>query len=91
MPACYFFVIDVSAGAVGSGMLAVVCETIKGALERLPGGERTQIGFLTFDRHLHYYNLSAPNVVGCCHSTYILRGSKGMQRTKSLILVPLVL
>lgn len=59
MPACYFFVIDVSAAAVGSGMLPVVCETIKGALDRLPGGERTQIGFLTFDRHLHYYNLSA--------------------------------
>lgn len=29
MPPVYFFVIDVSAGAVSSGMLATVCETIK--------------------------------------------------------------
>ena len=59
MPAAFFFVIDVSAAAVGSGMLPVVCGTIRAALDQLPGGERTQIGFLTFDSHLHYYNLSA--------------------------------
>ena len=59
MPAAFFFIIDVSAAAVASGMLPVVCKTIKAALDRLPGGERTQIGFLTFDSHLHFYNLSA--------------------------------
>ena len=59
MPAAYFFCIDVSAGAVGSGMLPVVCETIKATLDRLPGGERTRVGFITFDSHLHFYNLSA--------------------------------
>ena len=58
MPAVFFFVLDVTAGAVSSGMLAIACETIKGALDGLPGGERTHIGFLTFDAHLHFYNLS---------------------------------
>ena len=64
MPAVFFFVLDVTAGAVSSGMLAVACETIKGALDGLPGGERTHVGFLTFDSHLHYYNLSeAPSTI----------------------------
>ena len=69
MPAVFFFVLDVTAGAVSSGMLAVACETIKGALDTLPGGERTHVGFLTFDSHLHYYNLSeAPPVLPMCAS-----------------------
>ncbi len=50
MPPCYFFVIDVSFAAVSSGMLGVVAATIKNCLDALPGNERTQIGFLTFDR-----------------------------------------
>ncbi len=64
MSPTFFFVLDVTAGAVGSGMLALACETIKSALDGLPGGERTQIGFLTFDAHLHFYNLSAPQSTG---------------------------
>lgn len=50
MPPCYFFVIDVSFQAVSSGMLGIVAETIKQCLDQLPGNERTQIGFITFDR-----------------------------------------
>jgi protein transport protein SEC24 len=57
MPPVYFFVIDVSVTAVASGMLAAVTSAIKASLDQLPGGERTQIGFLTFDSHLHFYNL----------------------------------
>jgi len=69
MPAVFFFVLDVTAGAVSSGMLAVACETIKGALDSLPGGERTHVGFLTFDSHLHYYNLSeTPPYCPCLHA-----------------------
>ena len=61
MPPTFFFVLDVTAGAASSGMLAVACETIKAALDMLPGAERTLVGFLTFDAHLHFYSLSAPD------------------------------
>ena len=59
MPPVYFFAIDVSAGAVGSGMVAVVANAIKSCLDSLPGDERTLIGFLTYDSALHFYNLKA--------------------------------
>jgi len=59
MPPVFFFVIDVSYLAVQSGMLASVCQTIKESLDSLPGGERTQVGFLTFDSVLHFYNLKS--------------------------------
>jgi len=59
MPPVYFFAIDVSYAAVSSGMLASACEAIKACLDRLPGDERTLIGFLTFDSTLHFYNLNS--------------------------------
>ena len=59
MPPAFFFVIDVSQAAVASGVLAHVCRAIRSSLDRLPGGERTRIGFLTFDTALHFYNLKA--------------------------------
>ena len=37
----------------------VIAQAIKESLDRLPGGERTQIGFLTFDSTLHFYNLKS--------------------------------
>ena len=71
MPPRYVFVIDVSYVAVTSGALPVICQAIKDSLDRLPGGERTQVGFLTFDSTMHFYNLaprlSQPQMmVGCC-------------------------
>ena len=59
-PPTYFFVLDVSAAAVNSGMLASTANSIKRALDELPGGDRTMIGFITFDASVHYYSLS-PN------------------------------
>ena len=59
MPPAFFFVIDVSHAAVASGVLSHVCRAIRASLDRLPGGERTRIGFLTFDTALHFYNLKA--------------------------------
>ena len=59
MPPVYFFVIDVSVSAVNSGMVATTAAAIKSCLESLPGAERTRIGFLTFDQHLHFYSLKA--------------------------------
>ena len=51
MPPVFFFVIDVSYAAVSSGMVATACQTIKDSLDSLPGGSRTQVGFITFDRY----------------------------------------
>ena len=59
MPPSFFFLIDVSAAAAQSGALPVICATIKRALGQLPGGERTQIGIVTFDSTLHFYNLKS--------------------------------
>jgi protein transport protein SEC24 len=54
----YFFVLDVSATAVRSGMLASAAAAIQNSLDDMPGAGRTKIGFVTFDNAVHYYNLS---------------------------------
>ncbi|CAL5353728.1 unnamed protein product [Camellia sinensis] len=59
MPPRYFFLIDVSISAVRSGMLEVVAQTIKSCLDKLPGCPRTQIGFITFDSTIHFYNMKS--------------------------------
>jgi protein transport protein SEC24 len=55
----YFFVLDVSATAVRSGMLHAAANAIKRSLDDLPGRGRTKIGFITFDNSVHYYNLGS--------------------------------
>jgi protein transport protein SEC24 len=55
----YFFVLDVSATAVRSGMLSAASRAIKASLDNLPGAGCTKIGFITFDNSVHYFNLSA--------------------------------
>ncbi|KAF6155789.1 hypothetical protein GIB67_000374 [Kingdonia uniflora] len=40
-------------------MLEVVSKTIKSCLDELSGLPRTQIGFLTFDSTLHFYNMKS--------------------------------
>ncbi|KAL3517621.1 hypothetical protein ACH5RR_020210 [Cinchona calisaya] len=59
MPPLYFFLIDVSVCAVRSGMLEVVAQTIKSCLDSLPGFPRTQIGFITYDSTVHFYNMKS--------------------------------
>jgi protein transport protein SEC24 len=58
-PPVYFFVIDVSAVSAQSGMLQWCVDAIKGSLDELPGNPRTQIGFITFDTTIHFYNLKS--------------------------------
>lgn len=58
-PPVYFFVIDVSEPAYSSGMIQSCVNAIKSSLDELPGAPRTQIGFITFDQHIHFYNLKA--------------------------------
>ncbi|GER24875.1 transport protein Sec24 [Striga asiatica] len=59
MPPLYFFLIDVSISAVQSGMLEVMAQTIKSCLDNLPGYPRTQIGFITYDSTIHFYNMKS--------------------------------
>jgi protein transport protein SEC24 len=59
MPPTYFFVVDVSYYAISSGMLKVFAETITDVLDKLPDRERTNIGFITFDSTIHFYNLKS--------------------------------
>ncbi|XP_039029308.1 protein transport protein Sec24-like At3g07100 [Hibiscus syriacus] len=59
MPPSYFFLIDVSVSAVRSGMIEVVAQTIRSCLDELPGFPRTQIGFITFDSTIHFYNMKS--------------------------------
>ncbi|CAI9781212.1 unnamed protein product [Fraxinus pennsylvanica] len=59
MPPSYIFLIDASISAVKSGMLEVVAQTIKSCLDNLPGYPRTQIGFITFDSTIHFYNMKS--------------------------------
>ncbi|CAL1353993.1 unnamed protein product [Linum trigynum] len=59
MPPLYFFLIDVSISAVRSGMIEVVAKTIKSCLDDLPGYPRTQIGFITYDSTVHFYNMKS--------------------------------
>jgi len=58
-PPAFVFLIDVSGRSVQSGMLNCVCASIKANLAKLPGGSRTQIGFVTFDSSLHFYSLKS--------------------------------
>ncbi|XP_072941017.1 protein transport protein Sec24A [Epargyreus clarus] len=57
-PAVYLFLFDVSQIARDSGYLQVVCDTLKSCLEQLPGDARTQLGFICYDAHVHYYLMS---------------------------------
>ena len=61
-PAHFIFAIDVSWSSVQNRMIHVACDGIRKALfgggKPLPLGSK--IAILTFDKHLHFYNLS-PN------------------------------
>ena len=59
MPPTYVFLLDVSQQAVDSGYLTQATSTIKGILEEgtLPGGERTRICIMAYDKNLYYFNL----------------------------------
>ena len=58
-PPSYFFVIDVSARTANHGVLTSIASAIRTSLQDLPGGTRTNIGFITYDVAVHYYCLRA--------------------------------
>ena len=54
----YLYLLDVSHNAISTGYLASYCETLLENLDKIPGDSRTQIGFITYNSALHFYNLS---------------------------------
>eukprot|EP01121_Diplochlamys_sp_Union-15-3_P010019 TRINITY_DN2768_c0_g1_i1.p1 TRINITY_DN2768_c0_g1~~TRINITY_DN2768_c0_g1_i1.p1 ORF type:complete len:755 (+),score=92.40 TRINITY_DN2768_c0_g1_i1:51-2315(+) len=58
-PAVFFFCIDVCYYSISSGMLNSVAKTILECLDNLPGEPRTKIGLITYDSHIHFYNLNS--------------------------------
>jgi protein transport protein SEC24 len=54
----YLYLLDVSRNAVNTGYLSSFCDTLLDNLDKIPGDSRTQIGFMTFNSSLHFYNLS---------------------------------
>jgi len=63
MPPTFLFAFDVSKSAIESGYLNLAVHTIKSAIENQElagmGDERTKIAFLTYDKHVHFYNLKS--------------------------------
>jgi len=62
-PAAYVFAIDVSFHSVSTGVLADTCRAIKESLDHFPretdlAPSPVKVGFLTYDRNVHFYNLN---------------------------------
>ena len=63
-PVVLVFVIDVSYGAVQSGMVATAAKVILDSLDRIANtDDRTKIGFITFDSSIHFYNLTVCYII----------------------------
>ena len=57
-PLVYVFLIDVSYGAIQSGMVATATRTILESLERIPNADnRTKIAIIGFDTALYFFSL----------------------------------
>ena len=54
----YLFLLDVSHNAIQTGYLQSFCDILFENLASLPGDARTQIGFITYDSRVHFYDLS---------------------------------
>ncbi|XP_067632587.1 protein transport protein Sec24A isoform X2 [Eurosta solidaginis] len=57
-PAIYLFLFDVSIIAQQSGYLENVCTTLSKHLDDMPGDARTQVGFIAYNSHVHFYSIA---------------------------------
>jgi len=55
--ATYLYLMDVSTGAVQSGMVKMACKVLEEEIDNIPGDSRKSIGIICFDSKLHYFNL----------------------------------
>ena len=61
VPLSYVFALDVSWQAQQSGLLRCSIQAVKEAIARLPeyeGSQYNKVAILTYDRSVHFYNLS---------------------------------
>ena len=60
-PPAFLFLLDVTSTSVNAGMLDVACGTIRQMIteKRFPGIDRCQIGIMTFDTSIQFFNLNA--------------------------------
>ncbi|KAK7207512.1 COPII component protein [Myxozyma melibiosi] len=60
-PLIYTFLIDVSAPAVASGLVATTARTILESLDRIPNKDkRTRVAFICVNQSLHYFSIPPP-------------------------------
>ena len=55
--AIYLYLIDVSIGAVQSGMVKMACKVLEEEIDSIPGDSRRSIGIICYSSKLHYFNL----------------------------------
>jgi protein transport protein SEC24 len=71
-PPTYLFLIDVTKDSIESGFLSIICQTLYKLIEEeaIPGGERSKVALITYDKDIHYYcldkNLQQPLMINCC-------------------------
>ena len=58
-PPAFVFVIDVSSAALSSGQAAFVAKCIRDTLDELDNMEEARVGLVTYNNHVHFYNLLA--------------------------------
>lgn len=58
-PASYLFALDVSYPSVSSGMLKMCAETLKKLLNQLGDKQNLNVGIITYDTSVQFYNLNA--------------------------------
>uniref|UniRef100_A0A1A9WHU5 Protein transport protein Sec24A n=1 Tax=Glossina brevipalpis TaxID=37001 RepID=A0A1A9WHU5_9MUSC len=57
-PAIYLFLFDVSIIAQQSGYMESICAMLSTHLDDMPGDARTQVGFVAYNSHVHFYSMS---------------------------------
>ena len=73
-PAAYVFAIDVSFACSSSGVLAEICRAIRESLDDFPREYNltkspVRVGFITYDRTLHFYNLNVGRPRALAHAS----------------------
>ncbi|XP_065315574.1 protein transport protein Sec24A-like [Gordionus sp. m RMFG-2023] len=54
-PAVYLFLLEVTIQASRTDYLRHFCQVLESCLDDLPGDSRTLLGFVTFDKRIHFY------------------------------------